>query len=38
MNTDNLQRKSRGLGQRNRLRKLARRDLYLMSLRFAAFG
>ena len=38
MNTNDLRRKSRSLGQRNRLRKLARRSFYFMSLSFEAFG
>jgi len=38
MFTNNLRRKPRGLGQRNSLRKLARRSFYFMSLGFEAFG
>src|SRR6185369_468269 len=38
MHTNNLRSKSRSLGQRNRLGKLAHRRLYLMSLSFEAFG
>jgi hypothetical protein len=38
MFTNNLRRKSRGLGQRNRLRKLTRRGFYFMRLSFETFG
>ena len=38
MSTDNLRREPRCLGQRNRLCKLARSYLDLMSLGFEAFG
>src|ERR1041385_6796535 len=38
MNSHDLRRKSRGLGQRNRLGKLARGSLDLVTLRFEALG
>src|ERR1043166_6988311 len=38
MNSHDLRRKSRGLGQRDRSCKLTRRGLYLVTLRFEAFG